>query len=87
MSNHTHPMKRIDGDMLPLEETPKEGKSQEKMKGILRQFSVARTPQQNGVAERRNRTLIEAARTMLADSKLPTTFWAEAVNTACYEAK
>ncbi|GJS00719.1 putative ribonuclease H-like domain-containing protein [Tanacetum coccineum] len=54
------------------------------MKGILRQFSVARTPQQNGVAERRNRTLIEAARTMLADSKLPTTFWAEVVNTACY---
>ncbi|GJZ79166.1 putative ribonuclease H-like domain-containing protein [Tanacetum coccineum] len=35
-------------------------------------------------AERKNRTLIEAARTMLADSKLPTTFWAEAVNTACY---
>ncbi|GJU34718.1 retrovirus-related pol polyprotein from transposon TNT 1-94 [Tanacetum coccineum] len=54
------------------------------MKGILRQFSVARTPQQNRVAERRNKTLIEAARTMLADSKLPTTFWAEAVNTACY---
>ncbi|GJS14681.1 putative ribonuclease H-like domain-containing protein [Tanacetum coccineum] len=54
------------------------------MKGILRQFSVARTPQQNGVAKRRNMTLIEAARTMLADSKLPTTFWAEAVNTACY---
>ncbi|GKD69098.1 ribonuclease H-like domain-containing protein, partial [Tanacetum coccineum] len=36
------------------------------------------------VAERKNRTLIEAARTMLADSLLPTTFWAEAVNTACY---
>ncbi|GJY56691.1 putative ribonuclease H-like domain-containing protein [Tanacetum coccineum] len=53
-------------------------------KGILRQYSIARTPQQNGIAERRNRTLIEAARTMLADSKLPTTFWAEAVNTACY---
>ncbi|GJT65798.1 putative ribonuclease H-like domain-containing protein [Tanacetum coccineum] len=53
-------------------------------KGIKREFSIARTPQQNGVAERRNRTLIEAARTMLADSKLPTTFWAEAVNTACY---
>nr|GFB61362.1 putative ribonuclease H-like domain-containing protein [Tanacetum cinerariifolium] len=43
-----------------------------------------RTPQQNGVAERRNKTLIEAARTMLADAKLPVTFWAEAVNTACY---
>ncbi|GJY53815.1 putative ribonuclease H-like domain-containing protein [Tanacetum coccineum] len=54
------------------------------MKGIKREFSVARTPQQNGVAKRKNRTLIEAARTMLADSKLPTTFWAEAVNTACY---
>ncbi|GJS71367.1 putative ribonuclease H-like domain-containing protein [Tanacetum coccineum] len=52
-------------------------------KGIEKEFSVARTPRQNGVAERRNRTLIEAARTMLADSKLPTTFWAEAVNTAC----
>ncbi|GJY69122.1 putative ribonuclease H-like domain-containing protein [Tanacetum coccineum] len=49
------------------------------MKGIKREFSVARTPQQNGVAERKNRTLIEAARTMLTDSKLPKTFWAEAV--------
>ncbi|GKF46968.1 putative ribonuclease H-like domain-containing protein [Tanacetum coccineum] len=49
-------------------------------KGIKKEFSIARTPQQNGVAEKRNRTLIEAARTMLADSKLPTTFWAEAVN-------
>ncbi|GJT78794.1 putative ribonuclease H-like domain-containing protein [Tanacetum coccineum] len=55
-----------------------------KEKGIKREYSVARTPQQNGVAERRNRTLIEAARTMLADSKLPITFWAEAVSTACY---
>ncbi|GJU32302.1 putative ribonuclease H-like domain-containing protein [Tanacetum coccineum] len=53
-------------------------------KGIKREYSVARTPQQNGVAERRNRTLIEATRIMLADSKLPTTFWAEAVSTACY---
>ncbi|GJX73018.1 putative ribonuclease H-like domain-containing protein [Tanacetum coccineum] len=53
-------------------------------KGINREFSVARTPQQNGVAERRNRKLIEAAIIMLVDSKLPTTFWAEVVNTACY---
>ncbi|GJZ95042.1 ribonuclease H-like domain-containing protein [Tanacetum coccineum] len=45
-----------------------------KVKCILREFSVARTPQQNRVIERRNGTLIEAARTMLADFKLPTTF-------------
>ncbi|GKA45320.1 putative ribonuclease H-like domain-containing protein [Tanacetum coccineum] len=49
-------------------------------KGIKREYSIARTPQQNGVAERKNRTLIEAARTMLADSLLPIQFWAEAVN-------
>ncbi|KAI3754579.1 hypothetical protein L1987_54366 [Smallanthus sonchifolius] len=53
-------------------------------KGIKRQYSAPRTPQQNGVAERRNRTLIESARSMMADSKLPLTFWAEAVSTACY---
>ncbi|GJR81963.1 putative ribonuclease H-like domain-containing protein [Tanacetum coccineum] len=53
-------------------------------KGIKREFRVARTPQQNGVAERKNRTIIEAARAMLADSLLPIPFWAEAVNTACY---
>ncbi|KAD3066989.1 hypothetical protein E3N88_34869 [Mikania micrantha] len=53
-------------------------------KGILRQYSAPRTPAQNGVVERKNRTLIEAARTMLADSGLPLSFWAEAVNTTCY---
>nr|GEW09707.1 retrovirus-related Pol polyprotein from transposon TNT 1-94 [Tanacetum cinerariifolium] len=53
-------------------------------KRIKREFSNARTPQQNGVAERRNRSLIEAASTMLVDAKLPVTFWAEVVNTACY---
>ncbi|GJX24550.1 putative ribonuclease H-like domain-containing protein [Tanacetum coccineum] len=57
---------------------------QHKDSWIKREFSIARTPQQNRVAERKNRTLIEAARTMLVDSKLPTTFWAEVVNTACY---
>ncbi|GJY72291.1 putative ribonuclease H-like domain-containing protein [Tanacetum coccineum] len=54
------------------------------MKRIKREFSVARTSQQNRVAKRKNRTLIKAARTTLADSLLPTTFWAEAVSTACY---
>nr|GFB04152.1 retrovirus-related Pol polyprotein from transposon TNT 1-94 [Tanacetum cinerariifolium] len=54
------------------------------LKEIKREFSVPRTPQQNGIAERKNKTLIEAARTMLADSLLPILFWAEAVNTACY---
>nr|GEX62611.1 hypothetical protein [Tanacetum cinerariifolium] len=49
-----------------------------------KEYSNARTPQQNRVAERKNRTLIETARTKLAYSFLPTTFWAEAVNTACY---
>ncbi|GJZ49346.1 ribonuclease H-like domain-containing protein [Tanacetum coccineum] len=53
-------------------------------KGIKQEYSTARTPQQNGVAERMNRTLIETARTMLADSLLPTTFWAKAVSIACY---
>nr|GEV69224.1 putative ribonuclease H-like domain-containing protein [Tanacetum cinerariifolium] len=55
-----------------------------RMKWIKREFSVPRTPQQNGIAERKNKTLIEAARTMMADSLLPILFWAEAVNTACY---
>nr|GEU40994.1 hypothetical protein [Tanacetum cinerariifolium] len=54
------------------------------VRGIKREFSIARTPQQNSVTERRNRTLIEAARTMLADYKLPTTYWAKAVNIVCY---
>ncbi|GKD41280.1 ribonuclease H-like domain-containing protein, partial [Tanacetum coccineum] len=53
-------------------------------KRIKREYSNARTPQQNGVVERKNKTLIEAARTMLADSFLPNTFWAKAVSTACY---
>nr|GEV48118.1 hypothetical protein [Tanacetum cinerariifolium] len=53
-------------------------------KGIKREFSNAKTLHQNRIAKRRNKTLIEAARTMLADAKLPVTFWAEAANTACY---
>nr|GEV09745.1 hypothetical protein [Tanacetum cinerariifolium] len=54
------------------------------MNGIKREFNIPRTPQQNGIAERKNKTLIEAARTILTDLLLPIPFWAEAVNTACY---
>nr|GEY93361.1 hypothetical protein [Tanacetum cinerariifolium] len=54
------------------------------LKGIKREFSVPRTPQQNRIAKKKNRTLIEAARTLLTDSLLPIPFWAEAVTTACY---
>nr|GEZ62263.1 hypothetical protein [Tanacetum cinerariifolium] len=53
-------------------------------KGIKSEYSNPRSPQQNRVAERKTKTLIEAAITMLADSKLPTMFWTEAVRTACY---
>ncbi|GJW74585.1 retrovirus-related pol polyprotein from transposon TNT 1-94 [Tanacetum coccineum] len=55
-----------------------------KEEGIEHQTSTPRTPEQNGVVERRNRTLVEAARTMLSASKLPLSFWAEAVGNACY---
>nr|GEW19374.1 ribonuclease H-like domain-containing protein [Tanacetum cinerariifolium] len=61
----------------------KKGK-QHRASWVKREFSVARTPQQNGIVERKNRTLTKAARTMLADLLLPIPFWAEAVNTACY---
>ncbi|GJY55392.1 retrovirus-related pol polyprotein from transposon TNT 1-94, partial [Tanacetum coccineum] len=52
--------------------------------GISHQTSVDRTPQKNGIVERRNRTLVEAARTMLIFSKAPLFLWAEAINTSCY---
>nr|GEY13052.1 hypothetical protein [Tanacetum cinerariifolium] len=52
--------------------------------GILHQTSVARTPEQNGVVERQNRTLVEVARTMLNTVKVPLFFWAEAIVTACF---
>nr|GEW46177.1 retrovirus-related Pol polyprotein from transposon TNT 1-94 [Tanacetum cinerariifolium] len=54
------------------------------IEGIHHQTSVARTPEQNGVVERRNRSLIEAARTMLSAAKVPIFFWAEAIATACF---
>jgi transposase InsO family protein len=52
--------------------------------GIKHEFSSPYTPQQNGVVERKNRTLLDMARTMLDDYKTPDRFWAEAINTACY---
>ncbi|KAK2374267.1 putative mitochondrial protein [Trifolium repens] len=52
--------------------------------GIIHEFSAPRTPQQNGVVERKNRSLQEMARTMMHETKLAKHFWAEAVNTACY---
>ncbi|KAJ9546442.1 hypothetical protein OSB04_018985 [Centaurea solstitialis] len=52
--------------------------------GITHNFLAPRTPQQNGVVERKNRTLVEAARTMLNASGLSLTFWAEAVSAACF---
>ena len=52
--------------------------------GIKHEFSAPYTPQQNGVVERKNRTLIDMARTMLGEFKTPECFWSEAVNTACH---
>ncbi|GKD01520.1 retrovirus-related pol polyprotein from transposon TNT 1-94 [Tanacetum coccineum] len=52
--------------------------------GIMQQLLIARTPQQNGFVERRNRTLVEAARTMLIFSRLPEFLWAEAVSSVCF---
>nr|GFA85227.1 hypothetical protein [Tanacetum cinerariifolium] len=52
--------------------------------GITQQLSAARTPQQKGVVERRNRTLVEAARTMLTFANLPSFLWAEAIAIACF---
>jgi hypothetical protein len=52
--------------------------------GIKHEFSSPYTPQQNGVVERKNRTLLDMARTMLDEYKTPDRFWVEAINTACY---
>jgi hypothetical protein len=52
--------------------------------GIHHQYSSPYTPQQNGVAERKNRTLMDMAKTMLAEFKSLSNFWAEAINTACH---
>lgn len=60
------------------------GKQTQISGGIIRQLTVSRTPQQNSVAERKNRTIVEMARSMLKGKGLPNLYWAEAVNTAVY---
>ena len=61
-----------------------EFKSYLSKEGIKHELTVPKTPEQNGVAERMNRTIVETARSMLAEAKLPRKFWAEAVSTAVY---
>jgi hypothetical protein len=55
-----------------------------RQEGIVGQHTIPYTPQQNGVAERMNRTIISKARCMLSNTKMNKRFWAEAANTACY---
>jgi transposase InsO family protein len=52
--------------------------------GVKHEFSAPYTPQQNSVVERKNMTLIDMARTMLGEFKMPERFWSEAMNTACH---
>ncbi|WVZ80642.1 hypothetical protein U9M48_028101 [Paspalum notatum var. saurae] len=59
-------------------------KAMRAIRGLEHRFSSPYTPPQNGVVERKNRTLVEMARTMLDEHRTPRRFWAEAVNTACY---
>jgi len=55
-----------------------------KIEGVRHELTVPKTPQQNGVAKRLNRTLVTSARTMLIQAKLPQKFWVEALNTTVY---
>ena len=66
------------------EYTSKEFETYLKQDGIRHERTVPKTPKRNGVAERMNRTIVETARCMLAEAKLPRKFWAEAVSTAVY---
>ena len=52
--------------------------------GVRHELTILKTPEQNGAAERLNRTLLETTRSMLLDAKLPKSFWAEAISTAVY---
>ena len=53
-------------------------------KGILRHLTIPRTPQQNGVAKRRNMTLLDMTRSMMAQNNLPISFWGDALLTTAY---
>ena len=64
--------------------TSSEFESYLKKEGIKHQFTIPKCPEQNGVAERFNRTLVEMVRSMLSDSELPKSFWAEALATTVY---
>ena len=66
------------------EYTSKKFEAYLKSEGIRHERTIPKTPQQNGVAERFNRTLVESSRSMLLDAELPQKFWAEAVSTAAY---
>ena len=66
------------------EYTSKEFENYLKSEGVRHELTVPKTPEQNGVAERLNRTLVEAVRSMLIDANLPHKFWAEALSTAVY---
>ena len=70
--------------MIAGEFTSKEFMDYYSSHGIKRQFFVARTPQQNGVVERKNRTVQEMAQTMIMDSKLKDVFWTQAVHTTIH---
>ena len=64
--------------------TSREFETYLKEEGIRHELTIPKTPEQNGVAERMNRTLVEATRSMLVNSNLPYSFWAEALSTATY---
>ena len=66
----------------PTTEVNTEFENYLKKDGIDHQYTIPKTPEQNGVSERMNRTLVETVRSMLADSRLPRRFWAKALSTA-----
>ena len=66
------------------EYTSKEFEGYLMAEGVRHELTIPKTPEQNGVAERMNRTLVEAARAMLVGANLPHRFWAEALSTATY---